>query len=77
MMQQGVKTDLMQHNRDIKSELNLTHSWSARPVADEEEVRLEEEAAGDVCRGGGAGHGRPDEGVVPAAGPTDLPHRLR
>lgn len=40
-------------------------------------MRPEEEAAGDVCRGGGAGHGWPHEGVVPAAGPTDLPHRLR
>lgn len=46
-------------------------------TVDEEAVWPEEEAAGDVCRGGGARHGRPDEGVVPAAGATDLPHRLR
>lgn len=50
--------------------------FSNPSTADEEEVRLEEEAAGDICRGGGVGHGWPDEGVVPAAGPTDLPHRL-
>lgn len=65
-MQQRVKT--------VKFKLNLMRP---PPAVDKEEVRLEEEAAGDVRRGGGAGHGRPDEGVVPAAGPTDLPHRLR
>lgn len=68
----------MQHN--MKNKRYERWSWcvlSLSSVADEEEVRPEEEAAGDVCRGGGARHGRPDEGVVPAAGATDLPHRLR
>lgn len=46
-------------------------------TVDEEEVWPEEEAAGDICRGGGAWHGRSDEGVVPSSSPTDLPHRLR
>lgn len=50
---------------------------SVPSLVDEEAVRPEEEVAGDVCRGGGSRHGRLDEGVVPAAGPTDLPHRLR
>lgn len=50
---------------------------SLSPIADEEAMRSKEEAAGDFCRGGGAGHGRPDERVVPATRPTNLPHRLR
>lgn len=57
---------------------NSKNNISSCPwTVDEEAVRPEEEAAGDVRRGGGAGHGRPDEGVVPASGPTDLPHGLR
>ncbi len=69
----------MQHN--IKREIQLKVNWLflvefvfSPSIVDEEAVRPEEEAAGDICRGGGAGHGRTDEGVVPAAGPTDLPH---
>lgn len=50
---------------------------SLSPIADEEAMRSKEEAAGNFCRGGGAGHGRPDERVVPATRPTNLSHRLR
>lgn len=56
--------------------LALTLIMSFLFAADEEAVRPEEEVAGDLRRGGRAGHGRPDKGVVSAAGPTDLPHRL-
>ena len=40
-------------------------------------TRPEEEAEGDICWRAGAGHGRSDQGVVPAACQADIPAGVR